>query len=345
MIMKRLETLLLNDYQRDFPLDSQPFTHIAKQHDTTTATILKKLKKLKKEGSISRVGPVFRPNTIGVSTLAAMKVPEAELESIAEVINQYSEVNHNYEREHDYNLWFVATAPDQQHLEQTLQAMEEQTGIAVMRLPLLKEYHIDLGFKMPLQDKQAPHVLNKHYSDQATVKYSIQPNDHIQQQLVAEIQSGLPLVEQPYAEIAKKIQTSEQDVIRRIDIMLSAGTIRRLGVVVRHRELGYRANAMLVWDFPDDQVDQMGKQLSMVDCITLCYQRPRHLPHWPYNLFTMIHGKDKQSVEQCIDEIVQDYGLYAIPKATLFSKRRFKQRGACYSYAKLENHYPIASNG
>ncbi len=332
--MKSLEADLINNYQRDFPLHHHPFKYIAEQHHTDTATVLSRLKQLKKDGVITRVGPVFRPNTIGVSTLAAMKVPANQLESVAEQINQYSEVNHNYEREHEFNLWFVATAPDKQHLTHAIQDMERQTGIAVMCLPLVEEYHIDLGFQMPLQHEHASHVINKHYSSKATVRYSIQPDDHIQQQLIAEIQSGLPLVETPYAEIAKRIDISEQEVIRRIDIMLSAGTIRRLGVIVRHRELGYRANAMVVWDFPDDQVSQWGNQLSQINCITLCYQRPRHLPDWPYNLFTMIHGKDKETVEHAIDELVQKQGLENIPKAILFSKRRFKQRGACYSYAK-----------
>ncbi|HBH35684.1 MAG TPA: Lrp/AsnC family transcriptional regulator [Gammaproteobacteria bacterium] len=343
--MNPLEQALLNDYQRDFPVDSTPFAHIAKAHNTDTATILQLLAKLKREGSITRVGPVFRPNTIGVSTLAAMKIPENKLEAVAELVNSYPEVNHNYEREHAYNLWFVVTAPDQQHLESILLEIEKSTGIDIMRLPLVKEHHIDLGFKMPLHGKEPSPAVNKRLSTSTTVRHSTQPDDAIQDQLIARIQSGLPLVDQPYAEIAKKLDIDEQEVMRRIEIMLTTGAIRRMGVVVRHHELGYRANAMLVWDIPDQQVNKVGEQLSRVDCITLCYQRPRHLPHWPYNLFTMIHGKDRQSVERCIEEIVQKYGLGDIPRATLFSLRRFKQRGACYSYARPETHFQIASNG
>jgi DNA-binding Lrp family transcriptional regulator len=344
-MMTPLEHALLNNYQRDFPLNSTPFAQIARDNGTDTATVLQILAKLKEEGSMSRVGPVFRPNTIGVSTLAAMKIPGQRLESVAELVNQYPEVNHNYEREHEYNLWFVATAPDHQHLETVLQDIERRTDIDVMRLPLVREYHIDLGFKMSLQGEQTPHLPGKHHYSSPSITHSTQPDDAIQQQLIAEIQSGFSLVERPYVEIAVNLGITEQEVIRRIDIMLTTGTIRRMGIIVRHRELGYRANAMLVWDIPDDQVSELGKQLSSVDCITLCYQRPRHLPHWPYNLFTMIHGKDKQSVEACIDDIVEDYALEAIPRATLFSKRRFKQRGACYSYVRPETHFQLVSNG
>ncbi len=343
--MNSLEQALLNDYQRDFPLQSTPFAQIANAHNTDTATIVQLLEKLKKKGLITRVGPVFRPNTIGVSTLAAMEIPEEKLEAVAKLVSNYHEVNHNYEREHAYNLWFVATAPDQQHLEDTLLSIEKLTGIAVMRLPLVREHHIDLGFKMPLHGKETSPVVKKRISIPITVRHSTQPDDAIQRQLIVEIQSGLPLVERPYAEIAHKLGINEQEVMRRIEIMLTTGAIRRMGVVVRHHELGYRANAMLVWDIADDRVNEVGKQLSAVDCITLCYQRPRHLPHWPYNLFTMIHGKERQSVEQRIEEIVQQYGLSDTPRATLFSLRRFKQRGACYSYTQPETHFQIASNG
>ncbi len=343
--MNPLEHALLNDYQRDFPLQSRPFAQIGKVHNRDAGSILQLLEKLKKQGLITRVGPVFRPNTIGVSTLAAMKIPESELEAIAKLVSNYPEVNHNYEREHAYNLWFVVTASDQQHLEDTLLSIEKLTGIAVMRLPLVKEHHIDLGFKMPLHGKESSPAVKKRISIPITVTHSTQPDDAIQRQLIVAIQSGLPLVERPYAEIAEKLDIDEQEVMRRIEIMLTTGAIRRMGVVVRHHELGYRANAMLVWDIADERVNEVGEQLSTVDCITLCYQRPRHLPHWPYNLFTMIHGKERQSVEQRIEEIVQQYGLSDTPRATLFSLRRFKQRGACYSYAQPETHFQIASNG
>jgi len=338
-IKDALSDCLLNDCQRDFPLLSEPYAHIAKVHKTDAKTVLKVLKSLKVAGKISRVGPVFRPNTIGVSTLAAMKIPADRLEQVADMVNQYAEVNHNYEREHSYNLWFVATAPDKSHLENTLCEIEKRSGIDVMRLPLVKEFHIDLGFNM----KKGAH---KHaYQKSVKSKAQDHPGDAIQQQLVAEIQAGLPLIEHPYAEIAKKLGTSEQVVIKRLKAMLDSGTIRRMGVVVRHRELGYRANAMLVWDFADDKVADMGKILSSIDCVTLCYQRPRHLPHWPYNLFTMIHGRDKPSVEKRIAQIIAEFDLTDVPKATLFSKRRFKQCGACYSYTQPETHFQSVSNG
>jgi DNA-binding Lrp family transcriptional regulator len=141
-----LEMRILNDYQKDFPLTSSPYATIAQQAGTDEETVIRMIKKLKDNGYISRVGAVFRANTIGVSTLAAMQVPENEIETIAEIVNQYDEVNHNYRREHQFNLWFVAMACNEERLNDVLDDIEQRTGLAVMYLPMIEDYHIDLGF-------------------------------------------------------------------------------------------------------------------------------------------------------------------------------------------------------
>ncbi|MDX2457325.1 MAG: AsnC family transcriptional regulator [Gammaproteobacteria bacterium] len=149
-------------------------------------------------------------------------------------------------------------------------------------------------------------------------------------ELIAEIQDGLPLVAHPYAAIGEQLGLSETAVIKRLEMLQSAGLIKRMGVVVKHRALGYRANAMVVWDIPDDQVERVGALLADEVCVTLCYQRPRRLPAWPYNLFCMIHGRERDSVLQRLEQIVSCHGLEKIPHTVLFSVRSFKQRGARY---------------
>ncbi|MCW8927901.1 MAG: Lrp/AsnC family transcriptional regulator, partial [Gammaproteobacteria bacterium] len=106
------------------------------------------LAQLQQQGAISRVGPVFRTHSIGASTLAAMAVEPAQLEAVAAIVSGFDEVNHNYEREHALNLWFVATAPDAQHLARTLRQIEQRSGHEVIALPMLEDYHIDLGFEL-----------------------------------------------------------------------------------------------------------------------------------------------------------------------------------------------------
>lgn len=151
------------------------------------------------------------------------------------------------------------------------------------------------------------------------------------QALVRAVQQGLPLVARPYAEIGARIGLDELDVIAGLQRLLGQGYIKRLGVVVRHHELGYRANGMVVWDVPDGRVTELGHCLAQFDFVTLCYQRPRRLPEWPYNLFCMIHGRSRERVLGHVEELVQRCGLGEIPRAVLFSRRRFKQRGAWYA--------------
>lgn len=146
--LTELEQHLLNDFQHGLPLVPRPYQQIAEQLGTTEEIVVDTLNKLKQQGFVSRVGAVFRANSIGASTLAAMAVPENELEEVAAMISDYNEVNHNYRREHHFNLWFVVTASDEQALNSVLDDMEHRSGYAVMYLPMLEDYHIDLGFDL-----------------------------------------------------------------------------------------------------------------------------------------------------------------------------------------------------
>jgi len=149
--------------------------------------------------------------------------------------------------------------------------------------------------------------------------------------LLAAIEEGLPLEPAPYARVAERLDTTEQTVLDRLAALQAAGIIRRFGVIVRHRELGYTANAMTVWDVPDHRVREAGRRLAEMSGVTLCYRRPRRPPAWPYNLFAMVHGRDRDAVLHRVDQITGQAGLGDAPRAVLFSRRRFKQRGARYS--------------
>jgi DNA-binding Lrp family transcriptional regulator len=143
-----LEQRLLNEFQQGLPLTPQPYADIARQLGVYETTVLETLQRLQTEGVVSRVGAVFRPNRIGASTLAAMAVPAAQLEDIAAIVNSFTEVNHNYEREHHFNLWFVVVAADAQQLQDVLAEIETRCGYPLLDLPLLNEYFIDLGFDL-----------------------------------------------------------------------------------------------------------------------------------------------------------------------------------------------------
>ena len=146
--LTELERRLLDRYQQGLPLSATPYADMAAALDVDEADVLVALQHLQRLGVVSRVGPVFRPHAVGASTLAAMTVPEERLEEVAAIVSSFAAVNHNYEREHRFNLWFVATAADAKELEQVLESIEFLTNIKVMPLPMIEDYHIDLGFDL-----------------------------------------------------------------------------------------------------------------------------------------------------------------------------------------------------
>jgi siroheme decarboxylase len=158
----------------------------------------------------------------------------------------------------------------------------------------------------------------------------------LDRRLLAAIAAGLPLVPRPYAAIGARIGLGEDEVVAALRRLIDDGTIKRFGIIVRHRELGYRANAMVVWDVPDAHVQEAGRMLARLPFVTLCYRRPRRLPLWPYNLFCMIHGRQRSAVEAQVEQASAAARLENLPRAVLFSRRCFKQRGARYAPRHLE---------
>lgn len=170
----------------------------------------------------------------------------------------------------------------------------------------------------------------------ANLNQNVLPLSDRDRLLIHAVEHGLPLCPRPYQAIAEQLDTTEDDIIFRLQQLKDKGAIKRYGVVVRHKELGYTANGMVVWDVPDDRVEEIGTCIGQYSYVTLSYRRPRHLPHWPYNLFTMVHGSSREEVEQKVEEIVSNCQLQAIDHTILFSTRRFKQRGASYSASRSD---------
>ena len=146
--MDALKRKLLDAYQRGFPVSPRPYKEVADKLGASEEQVLQAVNELSESGALSRVGPVFKPKSVGDSTLAAMAVPKERLEEVAELVNRFDEVNHNYEREHRFNLWFVVTAPSKQRIEQVLAEISEAAGLEVLNLPMVADYHLDLGFAL-----------------------------------------------------------------------------------------------------------------------------------------------------------------------------------------------------
>ena len=156
-------------------------------------------------------------------------------------------------------------------------------------------------------------------------------NDLQAMQLRRLLEAGLPLAARPYQVLAERLGASEAAVLEQVRQWSESGLFRRVGLVIKHRAMGFRANAMLVMDIPDEQVDEVGRKLGEAAGVNLCYQRPRRLPDWPYNLFCMVHGRERQQVCELIDALLAEHGLSDAPHQLLFSTRAFKQCGGRYA--------------
>jgi len=318
---------LLNEFQRGFPLTSRPYAAIAARLGATEHGVLAELEQHIASGKVSRVGAAFVPGCIGAATLAAISVPRHRLAQVAELVSAYPEVNHNYERDHHYNLWFVITGPDAQRVAAVVAEIESSAHCGrVLSLRMVESYHIDLGFDVSaaLGSQLFPRR-DAEYAPRQTL--ALAPAERT---LVAALQDGLPRVAAPYAVLAQHAGMTEAEVIATLGRWLASRVISRLGIIVRHHELGYTANAMVVWDVPDHEVGAAGRRAAAAPCVTLCYRRLRQLSDWHYNLYCMIHGTDRDQVLGELAALRANCDLMQYPYEVLFSGQRFKQRGARY---------------
>jgi siroheme decarboxylase len=321
---------LLNPWQRDFPLQREPFARIAEAAGRSVADVLASYARLQSAGVLGRIGGVFAAGAGGAALLCAMAVPPGRLDEVAAQVSAHPGVNHNYAREHDFNLWFVLTGCDAMAVEQALQQLELQTGLRALRLRMVKPYRIDLGFDLygsTAADLPCACPTPRHAP-------AIQGPDMA---LAACVEEGLPFLQRPFDAWAQALNRSPEQVLATLGVWLQAGCLRRFGTIVRHHELGFAANAMTVFDVPDEQVDHCGQALAAQAGITLAYRRERDTG-WPYNLYCMVHGTQRSAVQEVLARVIPACGLSGSPQAVLFSHRRFKQTGARYFRPLPEVH-------
>lgn len=314
---------LLDEFQRDFPLVPQPFAVIAERLGADEAEVLARLRGFQAQGAIARVGATVRPNTAGASTLAAMAVPMRRIDEVAALVGAEAGVNHSYLREDKWNLWFVATAADVAALEATLARIAQRSGLRVLDLRLVQAFNIDLGFRL-IGARRAMAA-----GPQADVSALVEAD----RPLLHALSQGLDLVATPYAALADRLGRSEADVIARIKVLVAVGVITRLGVIVRHRALGWTSNAMVVWKIDPARIAAAGQALAAHPGVTLCYQRQTVPGQWPYALYAMIHAQSRAEAMAVLDSARALPALQGAAPRVLFSTRCFKQSGATLARA------------
>ncbi len=315
---------LLDGWQRGLPVVACPFADIAEALNTSESDVVTRLTNMRGIGRISRVGATCAPNTVSASTLAAVSAPSARIEEVAAIIGAEPGVNHSYLREHAINLWFVVTGPDRAHVDAALERIERRAGLKVLDLRLERPFNVDLGFALNGGDS-APH------KPRPVDRDAMRGGDR---RILQVLTQGLPLVPRPFAEVAQALGRDEADILTRIDALLDAGIISRLGVIVRHRALGWRANAMVVWDIAADRIATAGPRLAAHPGVTLCYERRPAGAAWPYRLYSMIHARSRGEAMDVLSSATTLPELHGVAHRALFSLRCFKQTGALISLAQ-----------
>jgi DNA-binding Lrp family transcriptional regulator len=295
-----IDRALLNDWQRDFPVATRPYGVLAQSLGTTEADVIARLRAKRAAGQITRVGATVTPNTLSASTLAAVAAPEARIDEVAAIIGAEPGVNHSYLRENRWNLWFVATGPDRAHIDRALARIAARSRLRVLDLPLVRPFNLDLGFCLRGARARVPQVAAPRLAFEA----------------------------QPYERLAARLGQSEAEVMARIRALSAAGIIARFGVIVRHRALGWRANAMVVWDLPSEAITEAGPLLAASPGVTLCYERRTVEGIWPYRLYSMIHSQSRAQALAHLEIAADLPVLRDVPHLALFSSRCFKQTGA-----------------
>ena len=325
-----VDATLIDGYQSGFPVEERPFETVGADLGIDADDALARVQRLLDAGVFRRFGPVLNPPVIGSSALAAISAPEDRFDECAAVVNGYDQVNHNYARDHEWNMWFVVTASTRERRDEILAEIEERTGCSVLVLPMLTDYYIDLEFPVVNGDRFARESLQSTDVSATRISESAAADlTPLARRLLLAIQEGMPVSATPYRDLAAAVDAPVEDILATIERLRADGCIKRIGCVVNHVRTGFDSNCMVVWDVPDDELDERGRAVGELPYVTLCYHRPRRPDQeWPYNLFTMIHGRESDAVDAKIDELASDY--LPVDHDRLYSTATLKQTGARY---------------
>lgn len=335
MTMDTLDQELLNALQAGLELVPQPFAHLAARWEISEEEIIQRILRLKQQ-SIRQISAIFDTRTLGYqSSLVAAKIPEDRLDEAAEVINQHPGVTHNYKRNHAYNLWFTIAIPpnSQMGLEKTVNILGNLAGAEVIRLmPTLKLYKIGVQLDMTGKEdgtkakaKPTYNEADRQKADKEITAFDIA--------VIRELQKDLPIVSRPFDAWAQNLGVTTEALLEAAQKMIERKQMRRFSAVLNHRKAGFRYNGMGVWAVPVDRADEVGQMMGGFKAVSHCYLRPTY-PDWPYNIFTMVHGRSMDECEDILRAIEEETGI--TERITLYSTKEYKKTRVSYFTPEME---------
>lgn len=326
--MDNTDKQLLNLLQSEFPIDSEPFRIISDRlHISESETILR-TGNLKENGVIRQISAIFDSASLGYkSALVAFSVPNERVEQVAEIVSAHPGVSHNYERNHAYNLWFTIAVPPGTDLETEIGWLVDKCSPRVSRIfPTLRMFKIGVVFDM------AEGTITKQKSK--TSGKNVIDLDERDIDAVRVLQQDLPIEPHPFETLGLRACMQEDELLAKARFFLEVGAMRRYAAVLRHREAGFKANAMAAWKVDENDIERIGAIMAAHPNVSHCYQRPTY-PDWPYSIFAMIHGRTSEDCEKAATELSNATGI--TDYVLLYSTREFKKTRVQYYEQSEQN--------
>ena len=320
------DAALLGVLQETVPFTRRPFADLGKRCGLTEDETLARVQALKEAKVIRQISAIFDTRSLGyASSLVAAKIAPEKLDAAVEIINSHPGVSHNYLRNHDFNLWYTIAIPptSQLGLDGTMELLHRLSGAESTRLlPTLRLFKI--GVRFDVEGSAKPGDQTKPAYTEAS-RIDAGPLTEKEIEFVRVMQRDLAIVPEPFVAAAEELGLSLDEAAAMHAKFLASGRMRRFAAVLHHRKAGFGANAMGVWAGPQDEPEalkKLGETMAGFSAVSHAYQRPSY-PEWPYNLFTMVHGKSEEECEQTLTAIAEATGI--TDRHALYSNKEFKK--------------------
>jgi len=328
VVLSDLDRTLLNLMQGSFPLEPRPYAAVAAAAGITEEQVLADVQRLQADRIIRQVTPIYDTRALGYgSMLVAAKVDPEHPWGPAKVINAHPGVSHNYLRNHEFNMWFTLAVEEESKLgmQGTLDVLQELTGAeSIRQLPTLRLFKI----RMDLEMQGDTAALSSPGVVEAPIELERQDYDELDRDVIRATQGDLPVVAEPWTAAAEQLGISVDDLLAHLRGMQDRGLLRRVAAILFHRRAGFSANGMGVWHVPADRVQDIGPRMASFRGVSHCYERPTYAD-WPYQIFTMAHGRSKDECDAILDAIAGEFPEIE-DRATLYSSTEFKKTRLLY---------------
>ena len=310
---------ILSRIQKKFPLVAKPFEAIGNELGISENEVLEILQEQKKENIIRQISAIFDTKRLGyTSSLVAFKIKEDKIDSAVKIINSHPGISHNYERNHEFNIWFtLAVAPDSKlGLEKTLEILAKLTEADdYIMLPTLKLFKINVKLNTTGKDEKKEKVKKVIHTDIELTK--------LHHDIIERAQYNIDIVSEPFKKLIDELNIDYDKFFSILQELQDAGVMRRFAGILNHRKAGFSANAMVVWDVQEgEKGEEIGAIAAAFSAVSHCYLRPKY-PNWQYNLFTMVHGKTTEETNGIIADMAKE--IESKTHMPLYSSREFKK--------------------